>query len=175
MNFIDIILILFLLFGFIKGVWNGFFTELASFISLLVGLFIAIKFSGFTADFIRENYATDIQHLEIIAFAITFILVVIGIILLAKVFTKVASFTGLGWINRLLGGVFGLLKMIFILSVVLHFFTKINQEQAFIEHDKINQSILFKPIIAISDTVFPVLTEWFNATKEAFSEEETST
>ena len=83
MNFIDIILGTILVFGLIRGVWNGFFVEIATFVSLLSGIFIAIKFSGFVADYIRENLSSESQYIEIIAFAITFILVIVGVILLA--------------------------------------------------------------------------------------------
>lgn len=166
MNFIDIILGTILVFGLIRGVWNGFFVELASFISLLIGIFIAIKFSGFVADYIRENLSSESQYIEIIAFAITFILVIVGVILLAKTFTKLASFTGLGWINRLLGGVFGLLKMLFILSIALHFFQKINKNDMLVTHQKKEDSILYQPIVRASELVFPILTLWFDKVKE---------
>ncbi len=166
MNFIDIIIGTVLVFGLIRGVWNGFFVELASFVSLLIGVFIAIKFSGFVADYIRENLSSASQYIEIIAFAITFILVIVGVILLAKTFTKLASFTGLGWINRLLGGVFGLLKMLFILSIVLHFFQKINKDDALITTEKKAESILYEPVVKASELVFPILIDWFSKIKE---------
>lgn len=166
MNFIDIIIATILAFGLIRGAWNGFFVELASFVSLIIGVFIAIKFSGFVADYIRENLFSESQYIEIIAFAITFILVIVGIVLLAKTFTKLASFTGLGWINRLLGGVFGLLKMLFIVSIVLHFFQKINKNDALITEQSKQDSVLYAPVVKASELVFPILTDWFAKVKE---------
>src|SRR5690606_11979068 len=127
MNVFDIILLAFLLLGFIRGFWSGFFVCLSSFVSMLVGIFIAMKFSSFTSDILRNTFFKDWKHLEIIAFVITFIAVVIGITLLAKVFTKMADFSGLGLMNKILGGVFGLLKTVLILSVLLLFFEKVNQ------------------------------------------------
>lgn len=165
MNFIDIILAGILLYGLIKGLWRGLFVELASLVSLLLGIYLAVKFSGFTADFIRNKFSSDSEYLEIIAFAITFILVVVGIILLAKVFTKIADFASLGWINRLFGAVFGVIKMIFILSIFLHFFQKINITGALIPEEKLNQSILYNPIVEASETVFPAISEWFDKAK----------
>src|SRR5690606_41924175 len=109
---------------------------LASFISLLAGIFVAIKFSSFTAGFLRDSLSKEWEHIEIIAFAITFVAVVIGITLLAKIFTKIADFSGLGWINKILGGVFGLLKIVLILSVFLHFFEKINENNALVRSEE---------------------------------------
>lgn len=165
MNILDIILLVFLLFGFIRGLWSGFFVSLASFISLLAGVFIAIKFSSFTAEILRNHLSQEGKYLEIIAFAITFIAVVIGIMLLAKVFTKIADFSGLGWINKILGGVFGLLKTILILSVFLHFFEKINQNHVLISEEALQESMLYEPVSEISEIIFPTLTGWFDNLK----------
>ena|SRR5690606_12799082 len=165
MNVFDIILLAFLLFGFIRGLWSGFFVSLASFISILVGIFIAVKFSSLTANFLRDNLSQDWKHIEIIAFAITFIAVVIGIALLAKVFTKIADFSGLGWINKILGGVFGLLKIVLILSVFLHFFEKINENNALVSEKTLQESILYRPISEVSEIIFPTLSDWFEKIK----------
>ncbi len=166
MNFVDFFLAIILLYGLVKGVWKGLFIEFASLISLLIGIYLAIKFSGLTANLIRDNFDTSTDYIEIIAFAITFIAVVIGIVLLAKVFTKIANFANLGWINRLLGGIFGLIKMIFILSVFLHFFHKINTSNTFISEEKLTESILYKPIVKTSEFVFPIISEWFDKAKQ---------
>ena len=46
MTGIDLILGGILLYGLIKGLWKGLFIELASLVSLLLGIYLAIKFSG---------------------------------------------------------------------------------------------------------------------------------
>lgn len=166
MNFLDIIIGSILLYGLVRGIWRGLFVEFASLVSLLLGILIAVKFSGFTADLIREKFSDDFAYIEITAFAITFILVVVGIILLAKVFTKIADFAALGWINRLLGGIFGLLKMVFILSIVLHFFGKINQNGGIVTEEQLNESLLYNPVKQTSEVIYPILSEWFDKAKE---------
>jgi|SRR5690554_406175 len=173
MNFLDILIGALLVYGLIKGIWKGLFVELASLLSLLLGIFVAVKFSGFTADFIRENFLTDSEYIEIIAFAGTFLLVVIAIVLLAKVFTRMADFASLGWINRMFGGVFGLLKMVLILSVLLHFFQKTNQNEALISEEKLDQSVLYHPVKQTSEFIFPVLAEWFDKAKQEIGLPET--
>lgn len=166
MNFLDVFLTTVLLFGFIKGIYKGLFVELASLISLLVGLYIAVKFSGLIAGFWKEESSQDPYYIEVIAFASTFILVVIGITLLAKVFTKIANFTALGWLNRLLGGFFGLIKILFILSVILHFFQKINLDEKLLSEEKLSSSVLFNPVKTSSDFIFPILSKWFTKAQE---------
>ena len=166
MNFLDIVVLVLLLLGIFQGLWKGFFVEIASLFSLVLGVFIAIKFSDYTAQWIRENYFKDSEYLEIIAFTITFLAVLIGVILLGKVFTRLADFSGLGWINRLLGAVFGLLKMAFILSIALHYFGKFNSNNFLVSEEKLSDSKLYEPILQVSETLFPILTDWFNKVKE---------
>jgi len=170
-NFVDIILGIILLYGFLRGLRNGFFMELASLVCLLLGVYLSIEFSDFVADFIRKSISFDSEHLEIIAFLVTFISVVIVVILLAKIFTKIVSFANLGWINRLLGAVFGLVKVTFILSISIHFFQKINTNEIFVSKEKTNESVLYSPIVEISEYIFPIVSEWFGKATEKEEEQ----
>ncbi|MXN92562.1 CvpA family protein [Flavobacterium sp. Sd200] len=160
MEFIDIILGGLLLYGLIKGLWNGLITELASLVSLFIGIFVAVKFSGYVGTLLA-SHVEDVKYISVIAFALTFIAVVVGIILLAKVFTKLAGLTGLGIPNRILGAIFGLMKMVLILSVSLNFFIKVNASGAFAKQETLKGSIFFYPVLSVSNYIFPVLEEWF--------------
>jgi len=162
----DLILGGFLLYGFVKGIWKGLFTELASLLSLLLGLFIAIKFSGFTAGLLQGIYTGNPKYIAIAAFGITFIAVVAGVIVLGKVFTSLASLASLGIVNRILGGVFGLIKTALILSVSLNFFLKINNTGLLAKEETLQNSVFFYPVLQISETIFPVLQEWFTIVKQ---------
>lgn len=165
MELLDIILGGLLLYGIGKGVWKGLFAELAALVSLLIGIYIAVKFSGFVAHLL-EGHVANPKYVSIVAFAITFVAVVVGIILLAKVFTKLASLTGLGLVNRLLGGLFGGIKMVLILSVSLNFFVKLNSNNTFAEQKTLDNSVFFYPMLKVSNTIFPVLQDWFTDFKE---------
>lgn len=173
MGIIDILLGGLLLYAVIKGLWKGLFSELASLLSLIIGIYIAIKFSGYVADLL-VNDGDDSKYIAITAFVITFIIVVVGVILLAKVFTRLADFASLGIINRILGGLFGFLKMVLILGICLNFFTKANSSELFAKKETLDKSIFFNPIITASNTIFPVLEEWFAEYREKAFEEPSS-
>lgn len=161
MTGIDLILGGILLYGLIKGLWKGLFIELASLVSLLLGIYLAIKFSGVVGNLFGSQLPDDPGNAAIIAFVITFLAVVIGITLLAKAFTKIADFSGLGLVNRVLGGFFGLLKTALILSVALNFFLKLNTGNTIAKKETLDRSALFYPLLEMSDLIFPVLEEWF--------------
>ena len=166
MGILDIILGIFLAYGLIRGIWNGFFVELASLISLMLGIYIAIKFSFITAEFLSDIFSWNPKTIAIWAFILTFIAVVLGVSLLAKFFTTVANFASLGIFNKIAGGVFGVLKMCLILSFALALFQKINFNNTFAEKETLDNSLFYHPILKISEFVFPVFEEWFAELKK---------
>lgn len=166
MELIDLILGALLVYGLVKGLWKGLFTELASLLSLLAGLYIAVKFSGFTAKLLDGTFTDNPKYTAAVAFGITFIAVVAGVIVLGKVFSTMASFAGLGIINRILGALFGFIKMVLIVSVSLNFFIKMNSSNLFASQETLDDSLFFYPVLKVSANIFPVLEDWFVSIKE---------
>lgn len=155
MAVIDIILAALLLYGFVRGLFKGLFVELASLVSLVAGVYGAIHFSYFVGDFLKDSVNWDEKYIAIVAFAITFIVIVLVISLLGKLFTKIADFASLGILNKLLGGVFGALKIGLILSVLLIVFDKLNSTIPFVSEEATQDSILYKPVKELAPMVFP--------------------
>ncbi|RKS26281.1 membrane protein required for colicin V production [Flavobacterium endophyticum] len=166
MGFLDIILGVFLVYGLVRGLWNGLFVEFASLVSLLLGIYIAIKFSFLTADFLSDLFSWNPKTIAIWAFILTFIGVVLGVSLLAKFFTSIANFASLGLLNKIAGGIFGVLKMCLILSFALALFQKINFNHTFAEKKTLDDSLFYNSILKISEFVFPVFEEWFDELKK---------
>ena len=157
MNIIDIILGSLLLFGLIRGLFKGLFVEVASLLALVLGIFGAIHFSYFAAGFLETKFDWDESMLNIVAFAITFVVIVLAIGLAGKALTKLADFAALGLLNRFLGAAFGLLKVGLILSVILIVFKKINTTIPYFEEKDIEDSILFEPVESLATIIFPAV------------------
>ena len=155
MNTFDIIIAVILLFGFIRGLMKGFFVELASLVSLIAGVYGAIHFSYFVGNFLQDKVEWEERYISIIAFAITFVAIVIVISLLGKLFTKVADFASLGILNKLLGGAFGMLKLGLIVSVLLIVFDKLNSTIPFVNKENTEDSILYGPVKNLAPMIFP--------------------
>lgn len=167
MSYLDLVLGVLLIYGLLRGFWNGFFVELASFISLLAGIYVAIKFSFFTKTFLGNHVSWNPKTIQIVAFVITFILVVIGISLLAKMLTRMANLASLGSINKLAGSFVGGLKMILLLSVSLHLFEKVNIENAFAEKATLDKSLFYHPIQKTAALIYPTIKDGFVEIKKS--------
>ena len=165
MNIFDIIITALLLFGFVRGLVKGLFVEVASLAALIGGVYGAIHFSYLISNFLKEYVTWNTEYISLAAFAITFILIIVVISLLGKALTKIANFASLGIINKILGGVFGVLKIGLILSVVFIFFGKMNDTIPFIEKQTLEESILYSPVKKIAPTIFPSIINGENEKK----------
>lgn len=157
MNVIDIVLASLLLFGLIRGLMKGLFVEVASLVALVLGIFGAIHFSYYMAGFLESRVEWEENTINIVAFAITFVIIVLAISLAGKALTKLADFASLGLLNRFLGGLFGALKIGLILSVLLIVFNKINFTVPYLEEEYIEDSVLFEPIESLAPIIFPII------------------
>lgn len=172
MGFLDIVFTALLGYALYNGLKNGLFVEIASFGSLIIGIFVAIKFSHIVRLTLDDMIKVNPKYIEIIAFAITFLLVVVGIHLLAKFFTSILSLAYLGWLNKLGGAVFSLLKTVLMLSVVISLFQKININHILVKEETLNNSIFYNPIQAVSKFIYPSLEKWYEEFKEKAKSED---
>ncbi len=166
MGFLDIVLGALLAYALYKGVRNGLFVELASLVSLLAGIYFAIKFSslikGILSGFVNWNPTT----IQVIAFVLTFILIVIGISLLGKFLTGIADFAYLGWINKFGGGFFRVLKTVLILGIVFAVFEKINYHNFLAKKETLDNSIFYNPVQKTARFMYPSIEKWYDGLKK---------
>jgi len=159
MNIFDIVLGIILVFAFIRGMKKGLFVTLASLIGLVLGVIGAIYFSEYAAEYINNWFNWSEQTSNIVARVVTFVAVVVTVNWAGKFLTKLADFAFLGIFNKLLGGVFNVLIIAFIISVVFMFFNQWNTSSYIISEEKTKDSILYEPMIALAPMVLPDLIE----------------
>ena len=168
MEMIDIVLSVILILGIFKGFRNGFFVELASLVSILLGIYVAIRLSFITKSYLEKEVSWDPKTIQVAAFALTFIAVVIVVSCLAKAFTTIANFASLGLLNNVLGALLGVFRMILVLSIVLNLFQKIKFEKRFLSKENKEKSTLYPIVQEVSKNIYPSIEAWF----EAFQTEE---
>lgn len=160
MNYIDIILGLLLLFAAIGGFRKGLISELASLAALVLGIWGAIKFSHVTSEFLVENFDWQWEHLNIVSFFITFVVIVILVHIVGSTVNKIAETVLLGFVNKLAGLVFGVLKSALILSIILLLFDRIDEDIDLLPKDVKANSRMYEPIKNLAPTLFPFIDFW---------------
>ena len=165
MQFIDILCSIALLFALYKGYTNGLLVELASFISLLLGLYIAIHFSDILKNVLSEIVSWSPRYIQVIAFALTFVMVLFGIHFLAKLISNIADFAHLGWLNKLAGAGFRLLKTVLVLSVLIGLIQKINFNNWLFSDKTKKDSLFYEPIQEVVQIIYPSFKELLDEIK----------
>lgn len=155
MNVFDIVILVFLLYGFIKGIMKGLFVEIASLVALIGGIWGAIHFSYFVGDFLEESVTWSEKKISLAAFAITFVIIIVVVGMLGKFLTKLADLAALGLVNKILGGIFGFLKIGLVLSIVFIFFHRLNATISFVDDKTLEESVLYDTVKSIAPAIFP--------------------
>lgn len=155
MNYIDILIVVPILWGAYKGFRKGFIIEIASLLALFLGIWGGVNFSDYIAPYLREWFNISRELMPLIAFSITFILIVLGVFLIAKLLQKVVSMVALGLVNRLSGMAFGILKFSLILSMILFLLHEVNRKYQFMKPELREGSVLYEPVRKIASTIIP--------------------
>jgi membrane protein required for colicin V production len=158
MNVLDIILLILIIAAAISGFSKGFFVELASVLSIILGVWAAIAFSGIVQRWLSKMVDWSPTSIKLVAFIIIFIMVVIVVHLIANLFEKGIRAIALGIFSRLAGAVLGAIKGAFILSILILLITKIEYfTTTIIPSETKKESKLYTPIERFAPNIIPYL------------------
>lgn len=158
MNIFDIITLIIIVGAIVNGWRKGFISQLCSLFGIIGGIALAIAF-GST---VGELFGLEGTFAKVVGFIVTFVVVGIGMMFLAKVVSGLFKAVGLEKVDTLLGIVLSVFKYALILSVLYVSFERLNNEVNLVEPRRYNESITFKPVSALSDSVL----DWFNTFKK---------
>lgn len=122
--FIDILFLLVIALSIFKGYNKGLVVAVFTFISTILGLIIAIKFSSVVANWMQNSTEVSAFWLPFLSFTLVMVAVVLIVRIAAKIIDKIIDLVLLGWLNKLGGILFFACIYISILSVVLFYFEK---------------------------------------------------
>jgi membrane protein required for colicin V production len=164
MNYIDIIIVILLLASILIGWRQGFIRQFFGLLALLLGVFCAYRFSHLVAHYLAKWIEVSEPVTNGVAFAVTFLGVLVGVVLVGRFADKIITMVAFGLLNRLLGAVLSLLKAVLIISVLLvicNLFTLLPPADQ-------SRSRLCHPMEQIGGAVFPYLQQLINKTRPLF-------
>ena len=142
-NVLDVIVLIALAYGCIRGAIKGFVVEVAGVIALVLGLLGAFRYSALVENYVSQYVSWNPKLLFSLSFLLIFVVIIYIISLLAKGVTKTLKIVALGWLNRLLGGAFGMLKWTLIFSAFTLIIIEANTIFTFIPETYISESQCF--------------------------------
>jgi membrane protein required for colicin V production len=159
MNYIDIILCVPMVWGLYKGFMKGLIVEAATFVAFGLGVWGGINFSDLIAGKIKEGFNWNSPYLPIVAFAITFLGIVVLIYFIAKLIQRMAEGMALGAFNKIGGAIFGALKFAMVMSVVIFVIDALEESYPVISFKTKEESLLYKPVGKIAPMLIPAMSK----------------
>jgi len=160
MSTLDIILAIFLFYFAFKGFTSGFLVSIATLAGLVLGFYAASHFSEFTANWLQHDMGLKSGNIRLIAYIVTFVIVVVLIFLLGRFLTGVVKTVGLGIVNRLAGALLGIAKGLLIASFLFLLFARIDPRESLFTAEHKKGSVLYKPVAAVAPAVIPLLQKY---------------
>ncbi|MFT6716679.1 MAG: membrane protein required for colicin V production [Saprospiraceae bacterium] len=151
---VDIIVIISLIYSMYHGFTKGLIISLASLAGLVLGVWGAVKFSGFTGQLLSDKF--DI-HIPILSFALTFIAILFGIYFLGKLVEKVVNILSLGFLNKAGGALFNGVKMMLILTVAFVLVTQVNSKFDLFDDSKITSAFSYPYLKILEENLTPLV------------------
>ncbi len=130
---------------------------ISSLAALVLGIFGAIKLRPVVAGLLDSLFSISPEYMNVIAFAVAFVSIVIVVHLVAYMAEKLVKAVALNLVNRLLGMAFGLLVTAFVLSMILWPINEVNEQKQIIKPERIEGSLLYKPLSEFAPAIFPYL------------------
>jgi membrane protein required for colicin V production len=128
--------------GFIKGVIKQAFSLGGLVLGIICGTLLYKPFAALLLKFLKMSDQTAL----IVAFVIILLVVPIVCGLLGKALSKVVHEANLGFLDRLLGGVFGLFKYLIVMGLVFQLMDITGLTEKVVDRGERKQSSLYAPV-----------------------------
>lgn len=151
---VDLIVIGIIAFSVLVSLWRGFTNEALSLLGWVIAFFVASSFYPYLSGYLTQINSVYLQNSEFLrnglAAAILFVLALIVCGVINGLLSKVIDLSGLSITDRILGGAFGALRGILIVSAILFFLDTFTQA---------SQTELWKSSLLIPH--FDFIVKWF--------------
>jgi len=171
MNFIDVLILVPVIYAGWKGFKHGLIIEIFTLLALVVGLYAGIHFSDYVAKTLKESFSWNSEYVPVVSFTITFLAVGAMVYFAGKAIEKVVKLTGLSPVNKGFGIFFSVLKMLYFISVFIVLIESYDEKSNFFPEETKNESIFYSPVKKVSTVSIPGLSESTIFLKNAFKSE----
>ncbi len=153
----DIIILLILIPAFIGGIRKGFIRQVAALGALILGIWAGWHFSSLLSGWIKPLFDSESNLIDILSFTIIFIAVLFFVNLIGRAVAGVVKLVLLGWLDRLLGVIFAVVKYSFVLSILIYLLNSLDKLYNFMPKEVLAESKLYEFISSLAPAVFPYL------------------
>ena len=154
MQTIDIIISVLLVIGLISGLRDGLVKQVAGLAGLIGGLLLGRAFYVPVGEWLGTTFGISAEAAGLTAFILIMVVVPLLFSLVGWLVSKLLSVICLGWINRILGGVVGVLKFALFVGIVITGIEFFDKRDTLVSEKKKEASVLYYPIYDVSGVFF---------------------
>lgn len=163
MNYIDFIIVLVALIGALYGLIKGVLRQLGSLGGFVVGVLVSRLFGGSFASLLQQMFDLPAGVSRIAAYSLLFLLVYLICLQLMRLIHHITHQVALGWLDRLVGGLFGALKYLVIFSILLNLVHIIDPKMRMLSAREVSSSHLYGYALRIAPALFAIAQEQLSA------------
>lgn len=146
MSWLDILILLPLLIGLVRGLMKGLIVEVSSIVAILLGFFGAKYWSAAFASWLMQQFDWSETACIVVAYALLFAGIALGLNIVARLLSKLFQKIQLGWLNRLLGGIFGTAKWGIVIVALVLCVHNLDKQFQFIQPELREKSVVYTTI-----------------------------
>ena len=161
MNILDLFFLICLVPAIIEGLKEGFIRQVIGIISLIAGVWASYRFSTMMGAWVSTWLDASGSVVNIVSFVLVFLVVLVILGALGRLLEGIITFGMLGWVNRLLGLLFSLVKCALILGLVVMLFNHFNSCYHWVSDETLAASKGYAPIRDMANAVFPYIKNLF--------------
>lgn len=170
---IDVVFALAVILGFYHGYKNGIFYSLISLFGVFIASLAAMKLAFWASVKLNGWFNIPAVLLPFVSMILIFILVLLGLRLMAHLLEKALSAIALTQVNKLSGGALWIFIAVFIVSVFLWLLDKGQIIKPELKNDSFSYSIMQPVAPLVFDLISylsPLFKEWYEALGKLFEE-----
>ncbi len=155
MAILDIVLLALFIPAIIGGVYKGLVTQVVSLSSVVVGLLVASRFAPDLTKIAMMQFDSEEKVTYIICFILIFLVCALVMALVGALVTKLFKVATLGWLNRLLGGLFSIFTTALVLGLLISAFEGLNASWQFVNPEKLAGMKVYPMLRDFAAGLFP--------------------
>jgi membrane protein required for colicin V production len=156
-SFFDLIFVAAIAASAIAGYIKGFVYQLIGLVGIIAGTYCAFKLSVVATQWLSERFQFNPDAAKIVIFAILAIAIYFIAFRLARLLDKMLKMAMLGWLNRLLGLLFGMLKAGAIFCALAYAVHSLNFTGLKSVDDDLKKSKVYPALVSTGEILFPYI------------------
>ncbi|MCE1155652.1 MAG: CvpA family protein [Bacteroidales bacterium] len=146
MNTLDLIILFPVAIGMITGLFRGLIKEVIALAILIIGIYLAKLLAPLASSMLIDLFDISAKGAQPLGFIAVFSIVAISLTIAGHLMQGAIKMLSLGFLNSIVGGIFGGLKVALLISVIFNVLQGLDHRLSVIDPELKEKSIFYDPV-----------------------------